>query len=879
MHFFKIFHSSIVRDKRLELPKEFARKFGEELSESDHAIIQIPNGIWHIGMKKAEGLVLFENGWPEFMEFYSICVGHLMVFRYDGNSRFQVHIFGMNATEIKYPSHFESTNHEVEVISTHSDDVELISAHPAAIEIISVHSDSSTSTQSDGEPSLSTLSVFASNEDNHNQIVESARPMCELPQPYQLQRAFSSKSRPQRSCTAAFLASQLQESALKAAAKFTSDNPSFKAIMRSSYLKRGTLGVPNAFGTSYLKNRTRLAVTLMVSDGKTWEARYLSRVKGRRSLSGLGKFVSDNHLREGDVCVFELVDRIKFKINVHIFRVSQEIISIHSGGRTKGEPSMSTLVEFASSEGRPNQEAEPATHEFPQASQKRKAFSSKFTHKRSYTMALQASQLQESALEAAEKFTSDNPFYKVLMRPSYVRGGYVRVPMVFAKQYLKITTQMAVTLGVSDGRTWEVLYLARAQHDRRLSQGWPKFVSDNHLKEGDLCVFELVDRINIEMKVHIFRVSQEIISIHSSSGTQTKYEPPMSTLVEFASSEGRVNQKAGPATHEFRGASQKQKASSKFTPKRSYTAAFQESRLQDSAVEAANEFTSDNPFYRVLMQSSYLKAGYVRVPMDFATSYLKYRTQMGVILRGSDGRTWEVEYLSRTHGNRGLYQGWAKFISDNHLKEGDICVFELVDRTNVEMKVHIFRVSQEIISAHSSSGTQTKYEPPMSTFVEFASSEGRVNQKAEPATHEFPLASRKRKAFSSKFGHKRSYTTAFQASQLLESALDAAEDFTSDNPFYKILMRPSYVKGGYVVIPKAFGTSYLKKRVRMVVTLRVSDGRTWRVRCVSRSRNATKLSLGWNEFATDNHVKEGDLCVFELVDRINFEMLVHIFRV
>ncbi|KAI3886465.1 hypothetical protein MKX03_036752 [Papaver bracteatum] len=863
MHFFKIFHSSIIRDKRLELPKEFSRKFGEELSESDHAIIQIPNGVWHIGMRKAEGLVYFENGWPEFMEFYSICVGHLMVFRYDGYSKFQVHIFGMNATEIKYPSHFESTNHEVEVISTHSDDVEVISAHPAEVEIISVHSDSST--QSNGEPSLSTLGVFAWNEDNHNQMVESAR--CELPQPCQLQRAFSSKSRPKRSCTAAFQASQLQESALKAAAKFTSDNPLFKAIMRSSYLKRGTLGVPNAFGTSYLKNRTRLAVTLMVSDGRTWEARYLSRVKGRKSLSGLGRFISDNHLKEGDVCVFELVDRIKIKISVHIFRVSQEIISIHSGSRTKGEPSMSTLVEFASGEGRLNQEAEPATHEFPQASRKRKAFSSKFICKRSYTTALQASRLQESALEAAEKFTSDNPFYKVLMRPSYVRGGYVRVPMVFAKRYLKITTQMAVTLGVSDGRTWEVLYLARAKHDRRLSQGWSKFVSDNHLMEGDLCVFELVDRINVEMNVYIFRASQEIIKKHSGSGTQTKDEPPMSTLVEFASSEGRVNQIAEPATHEFPQASRKQKASSKFTPRRSYAAAFQETQLQESALEALKEFTSDNPFFKALMRPSYIKRGCVGVPNAFGSSYLKNRTRLVVTLTVSDGRTWEVPYVSRVKGRRRL-SGLGKFVSDNHLKEGDVCVFELVDRTSVEIYVHIFRISQEIISIHRGSRT-----------VEFASTEGRLNQEAELATHELPLASRKRKAFSSKFTHKRSDTTAFQASRLLESALEAAEDFTSDNPFYRVLMRPSYVNGGYVVIPKAFGTSYLKKRVRMVVTLRVSDGRTWKVRCVSRSRNTRKLSPGWNEFATDNHVKEGDVCVFELVDRINFEMNVHIFRV
>ncbi|KAI3876446.1 hypothetical protein MKW92_021460, partial [Papaver armeniacum] len=131
---------------------------------------------------------------------------------------------------------------------------------------------------------------------------------------------------------------------------------------------------------------------------------------------------------------------------------------------------------------------------------------------------------------------------------------------------------------------------------------------------------------------------------------------------------------------------------------------------------------------------------------------------------------------------------------------------------------------------------------------------------------------------SSKFTPKRSHTAVLQANRLQESALEAAKKFTSDNPFFKAFIHPSYIKARCLGVPKAFGTSYLKNRVRMVVTLRVSDGRTWKVRYVSRSQNNTKLSQGWYEFVTDNHVKEGDACVFELVDRINFEMHVHIFR-
>ncbi|KAI3974602.1 hypothetical protein MKX01_029592 [Papaver californicum] len=589
MHFFKIFHSSIIQDKRLELPKEFSRKFGNELS--DHAVIKVPNGIWHVGMTKAEGLVLFENGWPEFMEFYSICVGHLMVFRYDGNSMFQVHIFGMNATEIKYPSHFENADHDVEVISNHSDDVEVISVHPPEVEIILVHSDNSdNSNQTKDEPSISTLGMFASSEGRHNQRAEPIRH--EFPQASQQQKP-TSKFAPKRSYTAAFQASRLQESELEAAKEVTYDNPSYKVLMRPSYVKGGYVRVPTVFAKRYLKSTTQMEVTLRVSDGRIWEVKYLARVQyGQRLSQGWSKFVSDNHLKEGDLCVFELVGRINVEMNVHIFQVSQEIVSLHSGSatQTKKEPPMSTLVEFASSEGRVNQEAEPATHEFSQASRNQKA-SSKFTPKRSYTVAFQASRFQESALEAAKEFKSANPFYKILLQSSYLKAGYVRVPMVFATSYLKNKTGTGVILRVSDGRTWEVQYLSRTHGNRGFYQGWAKFVSDNHLKEGDICVFELVDRIHVQMNVHIFQdvevvsvhpAEVEIISVHSGN-TQSNDEPSMSTLGVFSSNEDRQNQIAESAWREFPQTDQQQRVfASKFTPKRSYTTAFQARQLQES---------------------------------------------------------------------------------------------------------------------------------------------------------------------------------------------------------------------------------------------------------------------------------------------------------
>ena len=79
------------------------KKFGDELSTI--ATLIIPNGgIWQVGLEKYGKNIWFCNGWPDFVEYYSICYEYFLVFRYEGNSNFHVHIFDKTAIEIQYPS-------------------------------------------------------------------------------------------------------------------------------------------------------------------------------------------------------------------------------------------------------------------------------------------------------------------------------------------------------------------------------------------------------------------------------------------------------------------------------------------------------------------------------------------------------------------------------------------------------------------------------------------------------------------------------------------------------------------------------------------------------------------------------------------------------
>lgn len=83
------------------VPDYFLRKFGGELST--FANLSVPDGsVWRISLKKADNKVWLHDGWKEFVQRYSISIGCFLVFKYEGNSSFNVHIFNLAVSEINY---------------------------------------------------------------------------------------------------------------------------------------------------------------------------------------------------------------------------------------------------------------------------------------------------------------------------------------------------------------------------------------------------------------------------------------------------------------------------------------------------------------------------------------------------------------------------------------------------------------------------------------------------------------------------------------------------------------------------------------------------------------------------------------------------------
>ncbi|XP_060970503.1 B3 domain-containing protein REM19-like [Cannabis sativa] len=132
------------------------------------------------------------------------------------------------------------------------------------------------------------------------------------------------------------------------------------------------------------------------------------------------------------------------------------------------------------------------------------------------------------ALMRAKGFKSKDPFFVVLMQPSFVGAGFrMIVPFPFAKTYL--SKSQDVILKVQNGRrTWSVDYICRqykGSSSTRFDCGWKAFVRDNDLKVGDVCAFVLKKSIGIILFEVVIFHGDGVANSPVLTGKQELYYP------------------------------------------------------------------------------------------------------------------------------------------------------------------------------------------------------------------------------------------------------------------------------------------------------------------------------------------------------------------
>ncbi|KAJ9540658.1 hypothetical protein OSB04_027164 [Centaurea solstitialis] len=261
-NFIRLIVSHDTGSTGIRIPNKFIEKHGNELL--DKVMIKLPNAdVWQLRLTKSttDGIWL-KNGWSEFADHYGLRFGHLLMFTYQGSSIFCVTIFSANGSEILYPP----------------------------------------PTKTD-QPTIPTKQVKLEDDEDqkHNLNINNDVGEC---------------SRKQR-------LEDTKRALKRAKLNFKSHKPFFMVYMNQNHVTRKSgPSVPGGFRKKHWRdseNHTKYVLQLAKKHGtpKTWE---VAVHNAYFMVAGWMKFVEQNGIAAGDICVFELIHKHQNVLAVTILR-------------------------------------------------------------------------------------------------------------------------------------------------------------------------------------------------------------------------------------------------------------------------------------------------------------------------------------------------------------------------------------------------------------------------------------------------------------------------------------------------------------------------------------------------------------------------------
>ncbi|KAK3219442.1 hypothetical protein Dsin_013412 [Dipteronia sinensis] len=290
-------------------------KFRNELS-TFATIIASDGRVWRVGLSKNEGMIWFDDGWQDFMEYYSICIGYFLVFEYEKRSNFHVIIFDTSTFEVSYPYNFEKPKKEENLI--HHDEIE--KEEDYRNQKGSANLDSSRSRHECEMPSKNCkmeepvqvkTDTTDNGEDEHPTQITDLHKLKAL---LEDKRIFLSRNYN-------FSSAKEKERLFTLARSLKPRNPSFMIVLWPSHLYSHTVYLPAKFANKYLTHDIE-GIKVRASNGREWPVRIGWKNSGCNALRGWSKFLNDMKLKTGDICVFELIRTEDLLLEVSVFKES-----------------------------------------------------------------------------------------------------------------------------------------------------------------------------------------------------------------------------------------------------------------------------------------------------------------------------------------------------------------------------------------------------------------------------------------------------------------------------------------------------------------------------------------------------------------------------
>ncbi|MQL92118.1 hypothetical protein Taro_024736 [Colocasia esculenta] len=247
----------------------------------------------------------------------------------------------------------------------------------------------------------------------------------------------------------------------------------------------------------------------------------------------------------------------------------------------------------------------------------------------------------------------------------------VNIPLNFARSN-DLSSVHQMLLRDPEGRPWPVNllhYKHSVGNDRYflLSAGWRHFHVRNHLKDGDVCVFELKEKN--EMLVQIHRSCGGANMTNQDEYGRRRSKNPLQQVVQL---------------------------------KRAATLQQKWSPLKNTHISKPADPVQ---FMSTIFPSTVRKSGYMTIPMSFL-SLVDLSGEKEAILVDPNSRRWPVKILHiETDGRCRIGHGWEAFCKENDLEVGDVCVFDFKYRG----REATFQV--EVIKSKASDGSKRSKNP------------------------------------------------------------------------------------------------------------------------------------------------------------------------
>ncbi|KAI4330309.1 hypothetical protein MLD38_028607 [Melastoma candidum] len=469
-HFFRLILPDDIRNRNLRIPTKFAKKHGSDLSDSIR--LKVPSGfVWEVKLCRKDMDILMQDGWAEFMEHYRICHGSFIVFKYIGGSQFSVVIFDLTACEIEYPIEPVFRVEGVDLANQPLSMPERDNIQDKEVPIILLD---------DNEGHAEMLgNHIVSKQCPHSTVVKvvnglrAANYLSSMDVPdldVELRGVRTIEiidchpgARPCQETRTSYIGNLERSAALAKVFSFRRDIPSFVVLPGLSHSEY-YLYVPEKFimpripGIGDCKD-----VNIYLPGLRMWTI-------GFHSGKGWRQFAMDNNLKAGDACVFELMKRSVVTYHSFLFRdgVSQ--------------PRTSPTKEMRATMGSFNRE---------------------------YLSRLDDVYISEVNHQVCDHQVSErNPSFHTVCDKKVKHA--LPIPCNFVRNHLKRLLGKAVSPAMlrAGGKSWPVALsaLGAGSDSCLISSGWWRFVEDNDLRTRDICLFELVDEIDMVFEVAILKI-------------------------------------------------------------------------------------------------------------------------------------------------------------------------------------------------------------------------------------------------------------------------------------------------------------------------------------------------------------------------------------